>query len=292
MALCLSCNDLARDYKKQMKHSICEHIGSTGYRQPTLVIISVGSDPASLSYITGKMRDCREVGIECRTISLPSHVSVDEVADHIDACNRDISVDGIILQLPLDGDCADKADKLCNMILPSKDVDCLTDVNMGHLLKTGGLDGCMTPCTPQGICDLLEYTGGIVTGAKVAIIGRSNLVGRPLAAMLLARDAVPTVLHSKVDYDKIKEVCLASDIIVVAVGQVRYLISDMVNEDSVVIDVGINKVDGQKGVYGDVSPLVYEKVRAYSPVPGGIGLLTRVNLLKNVCKAWRGSICD
>lgn len=263
-----------------------------GVRPPCLVIISVGNDPASLSYITGKMRDCREVGIECRTVSMRSDSTFDDIATTITQHNLDASVDGVILQLPIDGLTNAQTEELCNFIKPDKDVDCLTDVNMGRLLKSGGYRSLMQPCTPSGIMELLAYYGIGLDGKKVMIINRSNLVGKPLAALMTAQNACVTVAHSHCSATTITAGCRAADIIVTAVGQPGFLTSDMltscdVKTGTIVVDVGISPNPNGRGIVGDMSTYCSEYCAAYTPVPGGVGLVTRAMLMSNVVEAWK-----
>lgn len=266
-----------------------------GLRPPCLVIISVGNDPASLFYITGKMRDCREVGIECHTVSMRCDSTFDDIATTITQYNLDASVDGIILRLPIDGLANARADELCNLIKPDKDVDCLTDVNMGKLMKRGGYGSLMQPCTPSGIMELLAYYGIDLDGKKVMIINRSNLVGKPLAALMTTQNACVTVAHSHCSTAMLVAGCRAADIIVTAVGQPNFLTSDMlsscdVKTGTVVIDVGISPNPHGKGVVGDMSTYCIERCAAYTPVPGGVGLVTRAMLMSNVTDAWMSHI--
>lgn len=263
-----------------------------GLRPPCLVIISVGNDPASLSYITGKMRDCREVGIECRTVSMRSDSTFDDIATTITQHNLDASVDGVILQLPIDGPANSRAEELCNLIKPDKDVDCLTDVNMGKLMKRGGYGMHMQPCTPSGIMELLAYYNIDLDGKKVMIINRSNLVGKPLAALMTAQNACVTVAHSHCSAAMLIAGCRAADIIVTAVGQPGFLTSDMLSScgaktGTIVIDVGISPNPHGRGIVGDMSTYCSEYCAAYTPVPGGVGLVTRAMLMSNVVEAWK-----
>lgn len=282
---------------KQVKEEAMADI--TGYlstdratRPPCLVIISVGNDPASLTYVTGKMRDCREVGIECRTVSMRHDATFDDIATTITQHNLDASVDGVILQLPIDGDAHACDGVLCNMIKPEKDVDCLTDVNMGRLIKSGGYGMDMLPCTPSGIMELLAYYDIDLAYKKVAIINRSNLVGKPLAALMTAQNACVTVLHSHCSHHRIISECRAADIIVTAVGRPNFLTSDMlsscdVKTGTVVIDVGISPNPHDRGIVGDMSTACIDRCAAYTPVPGGVGLVTRAMLMSNVVEAWK-----
>ena len=284
---------VAKLIKEEVLADITAYIHKyTGVRPPCLVIISVGNDPASLSYITGKMRDCREVGIECRTVSMRSDSTFDDIATTITQYNLDASVDGIILQLPIDGPANDRAEELCNLIKPDKDVDCLTDVNMGKLMKRGGYGTSMQPCTPSGIMELLAYYGIGLDGKKVMIINRSNLVGKPLAALMTAQNACVTVAHSHCSATMLIAGCRAADIIVTAVGQPGFLTSDMlsscnVKTGTIVIDVGISPNPHGRGIVGDVSTHCRECCAAYTPVPGGVGLVTRTMLMSNVVEAWK-----
>lgn len=236
-----------------------------------LVIITVGEDEASKVYVKGKMKDAEYCGIPCENIKIPDsgRANMDVIAT-IQKCNVDDTVGGIILQLPLPGHMS--ASPYCDLIAPEKDVD-----GLAH-------DSCFQPCTPKGIVYLLEKELGDLTGKSALIIGRSNLVGKPLAKMLLDKDCTVTVAHSKSHCCDIQD-GLINDIIVSAVGKPRLLdLCDCCSE--IVVDVGINR-DEEGKLCGDCYDFdeEYMKFLKVTPVPGGVGLLTRAMLMKNVAEA-------
>lgn len=251
--------------------------------EPTLAAILVGEDPSSKIYINGKREDCREVGINFRLHELPSSTRQDALLGLIGELNDDPSVHGIIVQLPLPSHIDRK--KVFSRIDPAKDVDGLTPANVGRLwLGDYTLDGSLLPCTPKGIMRLLEEYGVEIEGKSAVIINRSDLVGKPLAKMLLDRNATVTLCHSKTP--NLREVAMGADILTVAVGK-RPAFSvgrEMVKEGAVVIDVGMNRVGGK--LLGDVDfESVQEKASYITPVPGGVGPMTRAMLLENLAIA-------
>lgn len=245
---------------------------------PKLSVIIVGENPASQSYVRGKHKDCAECGIISENIALPDSVSQDELLSEIDRLNGDETVDGILVQLPLPRYIDEYS--VINRISPEKDVDGFTAVNVGSLYL--GKD-CFTPCTPQGCIDLLDFAGVEIRGKNAVVIGRSNIVGKPVAQLLLQRNATVTVCHSKTK--NLAEITKKADIIIVAIGKLGFLTGDMVSDGAVVVDVGINR--GRDGkLHGDADyETCIEKVSKITPVPGGVGLMTRVNLLKNTVKS-------
>lgn len=247
-------------------------------RAPGLVVIQVGEDPASNVYVGQKEKMANELGYKYSHIKLVSDVTQEKIEEVIDGLNNDETVDGIIVQMPLPKHLNTK--KIQNLIRVDKDVDGLSDINAGKLIHN---EDALMPCTPKGIMDILEYYHIDVEGKNVVIVGRSDLVGKPLAAMMLNKNATVTVCHSKT-------VDLAfhtkqADILVAAVGKKSIITSDMVKDNAVIIDVGINRIDGK--LYGDVDfEGVKDKVSYITPVPGGVGQMTVAELAKNVLKAY------
>lgn len=259
---------------------------------PCLAVVLCTDDPASEIYVQRKQKACEEVGITTFLIR-PFQGGMDKwefpeqhLLSTIDYLNNDPAVHGILVQLPLPRGI--NQHWVFDRINPLKDVDVFSPTNVGLLLQGRPR---LIPCTPQGVQELLVRSGIYLAGKKVAIINRSDIVGKPLNALLIQDDgqranATVTLCHDRTPPDRLKEVCLAADIIVVAVGIPNFLTDDMVHDKSVVVDVGINRQEGSKKIVGDVHPAVYDKVFAYSPVPGGVGLTTVACLLRNtlVCQ--------
>lgn len=267
---------LAAQEKSKIKDEVAR-LNSRGIF-PKLSVIIVGDDPASRTYVKGKHKDCKECGIISENIRLPASVSQEELLREIDRLNLDDSVHGILVQLPLPAHIDEYA--VINAISPNKDVDGFTAVNVGNMHL--GRD-CFAPCTPQGCIDLLDYAGVEISGKDAVVIGRSNIVGKPVAALLLRRNATVTICHSKTKNlaDKVRN----ADIVIVAVGKAGFVTGDMLKEGAVVIDVGINRNERGK-LCGDADfASCIEKAAKITPVPGGVGLMTRVNLLKNTVKS-------
>jgi methylenetetrahydrofolate dehydrogenase (NADP+)/methenyltetrahydrofolate cyclohydrolase len=250
-----------------------------GHRAPGLATILVGEDPASHVYVAAKHRACEAVGIRSLDHRLPADVAPQELAALIEALNADDAVDGILLQLPLPAGL--DAAAFVDLIDPRKDVDGLTTINAGLLWQ--GRDG-LTPCTPLGVMHLLERAGVELSGREAVVVGRSDLVGKPLAAMLLARNATVTVCHSRTR--DLEATCRGADVLIAAVGIPRLVTVAHVKPGAVVVDVGINRSDD--GLVGDVD---FEAVRplasAITPVPGGVGPMTIACLLANTLTAAR-----
>jgi methylenetetrahydrofolate dehydrogenase (NADP+)/methenyltetrahydrofolate cyclohydrolase len=245
--------------------------------KPGLATILVGDDPASHVYVRNKRKACEEVGIRSIHHELEPSVPEDELADLIKRLGEDNAVSGILLQLPVPGHI--DSDAMIELIDPRKDVDGLTTTNAGLLVQ--GRAGLVS-CTPAGVIELLEHEDVELRGAEAVIIGRSQLVGRPLASLLLARDATVTMCHSRTR--DLADVCSRADVLVAAVGRPALVTAEMVREGAVVIDVGINRTDD--GLVGDVDfHAVAEKAAAITPVPGGVGPMTIAMLLVNTVKA-------
>lgn len=242
--------------------------------KPCLAVIQIGNDEASNVYISAKQKACSEVGIYLKHIKFDENSREIEIINKIIELNNDEYVHGILLQLPIPEKFNEE--KLINYISRNKDVDGLTDINVGKLINN---KKCLVSCTPQGIIKLLEESGVSIPGKNVVIVGRSKLVGKPLISLFLNNDATVTVCHSKTN--NLKDFTKNADILVVAVGKKHLITEDMVKKDSVVIDVGINRIDGK--LYGDVDyENVKNKVSLITPVPGGVGPITVAMLLCNV----------
>ena len=249
-------------------------------RRPGLATILVGDDPASAVYVRMKREDSAEVGIESFHHEPGGDIAPQELAELIRSLNADERVDGILLQLPLP-DGLDQ-DEFISLIDPAKDVDGLTAANAGLLMH--GREDAMVPCTPAGVMRLLEEAGVELSGARAVVLGRSILVGKPMAQLLLGANATVTHCHSRTR--DLPAVCREADVLVAAVGSAGLVTGDMVGEGAVVIDVGTNRTD--EGLVGDVDfEAARERARAITPVPGGVGPMTRAMLLVNTLKAAR-----
>ena len=247
---------------------------------PRLAVIIVGNDPASEVYVRNKQKTCAELDILSDHIALPPETTREELLARIDALNADVLVHGILVQLPLPAALAAHEDEILSRIDPRKDVDGFHPMNVGHL--SIGAPG-LRPCTPAGCIRMLEYAGIPIEGKHAVIIGRSNIVGKPMGMLLLERHATVTLCHSRTE--NLAEIAREADILVAAVGQPHFVTADMVKPGATVIDVGINRIAPKKLV-GDVDFEAVEKVAgAITPVPGGVGLLTVAMLMENVVQA-------
>jgi methylenetetrahydrofolate dehydrogenase (NADP+)/methenyltetrahydrofolate cyclohydrolase len=247
--------------------------------KPGLATILIGDDPASHVYVRNKRKACEEVGIASIHHELEASTPESELADLITRLGEDDAVSGILLQLPVPGHI--DADAMIELIDPLKDVDGLTTANAGKLVQNR--EGLVS-CTPAGVIELLEHEGVELRGAEAVVLGRSQLVGRPLSSLLLARDATVTMCHSRTR--DLAEVCSRADVLVAAVGKPKLVTAEMVRDGAVVIDVGINRTD--EGLVGDVDfEAVSQKASAITPVPGGVGPMTIAMLLVNTVKAAR-----
>lgn len=245
--------------------------------KPGLATILVGDDPASHVYVRNKRNASAEVGIESFHRELAASTPQDELAELIVQLGQDDRVSGILLQLPVPGHI--DADAMIELIDPLKDVDGLTTANAGRLVQNR--EGLVS-CTPAGVMELLDHEGMDLRGAEAVVLGRSQLVGRPLASLLLARDATVTMCHSRTR--DLAEVCSRADVLVAAVGKPKLVTAEMVRDGAVVIDVGINRTED--GLVGDVDfEAVAAKASAITPVPGGVGPMTIAMLLANTVKA-------
>jgi len=257
-------------------------------KTPSLGVVLVGNDPASLSYVTAKEKGAIEIGVTENTIRLPADTSESRVIEIVEEFNRNPQVDGILVQTPLPGHI--DAEKVLYYISPEKDVDGFHPVNLGKLLRG---QPCFLPCTPHGIQQMLVRCGYDPAGKHVVICGRSNLVGKPLAAILLQKakgaNATVTVVHTGTSH--IANFTRQADILVAAMGSPLCITADMVKEGAVVIDVGVNRVEDktkERGyrLVGDVDfDAVKEKASAITPVPGGVGPMTVTMLLQNTIES-------
>jgi methylenetetrahydrofolate dehydrogenase (NADP+)/methenyltetrahydrofolate cyclohydrolase len=247
---------------------------------PGLAVILAGQDPASEIYVANKHRACEEAGIYSEVIRLPAAVTKQELLDKISQLNGDVRIHGILVQLPLPVQLKKFEGEIMNSVNPDKDVDGFHPVNAGKLASG---EEHLVPCTPHGCVKMLEYAGISVDGKRAVIIGRSNIVGKPMFHLLLSRNATVTVCHSHTE--NLADITRQADILVAAVGKPHFVTKEMVKPGAVVIDVGINRTAGKKLV-GDVD---FDAVRtvagAITPVPGGVGLLTIAMLLYNTVKA-------
>lgn len=247
-------------------------------KETGLAVIIVGNNPASRIYVDNKKKDCEYIGISSYEYALPENATQKEVLDLIDKLNNDDKIDGMIVQLPLPKHIDEQA--VINSISPKKDVDAFHPENVGRIMigKYGFL-----PCTPAGIMELLKEENIETKGKNAVVIGRSNIVGKPMALLLINKDATVTVCHSKTK--NIEEITKKADILVVAVGKANFVTKDMVKEGAVVIDVGMNRDENGK-LCGDVKLDEVETVSSYiTPVPGGVGPMTRAILMKNAVTA-------
>ena len=247
---------------------------------PGLAVILVGEDPASKVYVSNKKKACEYIGINSFEYKLPESTTEAELLELIDKLNNDDTVSGILCQLPVPKHINE--DAIINAIDPKKDVDAFHPVNVGKIM-TGNYD--FVPCTPAGVMELIKESGVEVSGKECVVIGRSNIVGKPMAMLLLHQNGTVTVCHSKTK--DLSEVTKRADILVVAIGRAKFVTADMVKEGAVVIDVGMDRDENGK-LCGDVD---FESVKdvagAITPVPGGVGPMTIAMLMKNTVTAYK-----
>lgn len=273
---------------------------------PGLAVVLAGDDPASEIYVAGKTRTCRELGMHSEMVRLPGTTTTEELLKRVAELNRDDRIDGILVQLPLPDQIDEK--QVLEAIDPAKDVDGFHPVNVGRLVAG---DAVLAPCTPLGILAMLDREGIPIQGAEAVVVGRSNIVGKPMALLLLHRHATVTLCHSRTR--DLPAVCRRADILVAAIGRPAMITGEYIKEGAVVVDVGINRIEekervielfgedsprletlARKGstVVGDVHPRdLLGRAAAVTPVPGGVGPLTIAQLMKNTlaaCQARRG----
>jgi methylenetetrahydrofolate dehydrogenase (NADP+)/methenyltetrahydrofolate cyclohydrolase len=265
---------LANQIKKKIKAEV-----ALMKNKPGLAVILVGEDPASQIYVNSKEKDCQEVGFYSRKIILPANINEDKILKEINILNNDPKIHGILVQLPLPKQFNEE--KIINAIKPEKDADCFQASNFGRVIlayEAADLDKILVSCTPKGVIKLIESTGQVIAGKKAVVVGRSNIVGKPIASLLLKKDATVTVCHSKTK--NLKEETKSADILVACIGKPKFITVDMVKKGAIIIDVGINRIE--KGLAGDVDFDNVKEVAGYiTPVPGGVGPMTRACLLEN-----------
>lgn len=250
----------------------------------TLAIILVGNNPASQVYVKNKIKACNEAGIGVKDYRLDEKATQREVMQIIHDCNKDVTVHGILVQLPLPSHL--DQDLIINAIDPKKDVDGLTLINQGRLFN--GMEAII-PATPKGVITLLQKYFIDISGKNALVIGRSNLVGKPLALLLLQKNATVTIAHSRTS--NLKEIAKRADILVAAVGKPLFVTADMVKKEAIVVDVGINKVEGK--IVGDVDFQEVKEVASYiTPVPKGVGPMTIASLLENIVCCYKMQVKD
>lgn len=248
---------------------------------PKLVVVQVGEDPASSSYINQKMKSCEKIGMRSEHRHLNPDITLEELMEVIHSLNADPDVSGFIVQLPLPKHLEVHVPDIIASIDPKKDVDGFGPANIGNVFLSKDFE-YLPPATPGGIVALLEHYDIDVKGKHVVIVGRSNIVGKPIAVMLLNRDATVTVCHSKTK--NLKEQTLQADILIAAIGKPKMITADMVKEGAVVVDVGMSRTE--EGLKGDVDfEAVKEKASAITPVPGGVGPMTVASLIRNCVHA-------
>ena len=244
---------------------------------PGLAVIVVGNDPASAVYVRNKERACAEMGIHSEKIELPEDTTEEALLKLIAGLNGRDEIDGILCQLPLPKHIHEKT--VLNAIAPTKDVDAFHPMNVGHIM-IGDYD--FLPCTPAGVMELIKSTGMKIDGKHCVVIGRSNIVGKPMAMLMLHANATVTICHSKTE--NLKKICKEADILIAAVGRPKFVTADMVKPGATVIDVGMNRVDGK--LCGDVDfEAVSNIASAVTPVPGGVGPMTIAELMNNTLTA-------
>lgn len=278
---------IAQDVRDEVRDDI-EAWRDNGHRAPFLAAVLVGSNPASEAYVRGKEKDAAEVGIETNTHHLDADISEEALLDRVQSLNEDPSVDGVLVQLPLPDHIDEQG--VIDAIDPAKDVDGFHPENLGRLLRG---TPAFVPATPFGIMEMLRRADIDPDGMDATIVGRSNIVGKPLANLLMQRNANATVTVCHSHTTDLAAHTRSADLLVAAVGQAKFITADMVQDGAVVIDVGINRVDdpeAERGyrLVGDVDfDAIKPKASWITPVPGGVGLMTRAMLLKNTLAAAR-----
>ena len=284
---------IAQEIREKIKKEV-EELKEKYDIVPGLVTILVGDDPASISYVKGKQKIAQALGFYSVEERLPENISEDELIKLIDKYNKDLKIHGILVQLPLPKSINER--RVINAIDPRKDVDGFHPINVGKMIIG---EPCFLPCTPYGILVILEKIGCQVEGAEAVVVGRSNIVGKPIANLLMQKrktvgNATVTICHTRT-----KDLAFhtkRADILIVAVGKPKFITADMVKEGAIVIDVGVNRIgttpEGKAILCGDVDfDAVKEKVSAITPVPGGVGPMTITMLMKNTLEAakmWNG----
>lgn len=297
---------IAAEIKAEVAREVAD-LTARGVR-PGLAVILVGEVPASQIYVRSKVKTCGELGIYSEMITPPESVTTEELLKIVADLNAREDIDGILIQLPLPAHV--DTPRLLDAVAPEKDVDGFHPMNVGRLLSGTGGDDLLAPCTPAGIMEILKRSNITVAGQNAVVIGRSNIVGKPIAAMLINASATVTVCHSKTH--DLAAITREADIVVAAIGRPGFLTRDMVRPGATLIDVGINRITGEaeleqffpdghperedrkalfakrgSTVIGDIEPIAFQISGAYTPVPGGVGALTIAMLMKNTMTAAR-----
>lgn len=275
MGIKLDGKELSKKIQEEIKQ-IIKFKNTNGEKVPCLANILVGRDDASAYYMNSQNKLCNKLGIKVKSVYLEKDVEEERLIKVIEDLNKDNKVDGIILQLPLPKH-LDEA-KITSFISHEKDIDALSTLSLGKLYKG---EKCFIPCTPKGIIELIKSTGVKIEGKHAVIIGRSNIVGKPVSQLLLNENATVTICHSKTN--NLKEICCNADILIVAIGKPRFITKEYIKPGAIVIDVGTTVIEGT--LVGDVCfDEVLEKASFVTPVPGGVGAMTTTMLMKNLCE--------
>jgi methylenetetrahydrofolate dehydrogenase (NADP+)/methenyltetrahydrofolate cyclohydrolase len=288
----------------EIKAEVAQEVATArakGYT-PGLAVLLIGDVPASQIYVRSKVKTCGELGIYSEMLTPPAESTTEELLALVDTLNRRDDIDGILIQLPLPSHV--DTNKLLDAVLPEKDVDGFHPINAGRLLSGASPDEVLAPCTPAGIIEVLKRSNIAIAGQNAVVIGRSNIVGKPVASMLINESATVTVCHSKTK--DLPAVTREADILVAAIGRPGFVTTDMVKPGATIIDVGINRLDKAEDVerffpgnekrregfekrgsslVGDVDPAAFAISSAFTPVPGGVGALTIAMLMSNTVKA-------
>ena len=269
---------LSQELKDEMRQEV-DALAKEYGRRPWLMVVIVGNNPASQSYVRGKIKATEYVGFDGSLVSLPEDVTEDALIAEIERLNQDEQVDGILVQLPLPKHISE--DRVIAAISPEKDVDGFHATNVARLWLN---QPCIVPCTPKGVIVMLDRAGIEISGKNAVVVGRSNIVGKPVAKLLLDRNATVTIAHSRTK--NLKEVCRQADILVAAVGRPLMLTADYIKPGAAVIDVGINRLEDGRLV-GDVDfEGAKEIAGAITPVPGGVGPMTITMLMRNTIECF------
>ncbi len=282
MAKILDGKAVSQRVKNALKDETEKFIEKYGIK-PGLAVVIVGDDPASRVYVNSKKKACAEIGYYSEEHALPESTTEDELLSLVEKLNNDTKIHGILVQLPLPKHIDEE--KIINAINPKKDVDAFHPVNVGKIM-IGNFD--FLPCTPAGVMELIDDAGIDLTGKNCVVVGRSNIVGKPQAMLLLHKNATVTICHSKTK--NIKEITKNADVLVAAVGRAQMFDGDYIKDGAVVIDVGMNRLENKKLV-GDVDFESAEKKASYiTPVPGGVGPMTIAMLMKNTLTAAKNAV--
>ena len=275
MGIRLEGKKVAEKFREDLKILIEERL-KKGQRPPCLANILVGEDGGSVYYVNSQNTLCEKMGVSVKSINFNSGVEEIKLIELIEQLNNDENVDGIILQLPLPKHIDES--KVTSMISYEKDIDGLSSISIGKLYKG---EKCFYPCTPKGVIEMIKSTGESIEGKSAVIVGRSNIVGKPVAQLLLNENATVTICHSKTI--NLKGICKNADILISAMGKPGFITKDYIKKDAIVIDVGTTSVDGK--LKGDVCyDEAIEIAKYITPVPGGVGTMTTTMLIKNLCE--------